>query len=462
MSISDSGIKRAVAYYRHSAKDKQENSVEIQRDHTMKFAITHNIEIIHEEADEGESGITADRPGFERLFKDWVENPDAPAFDYVLVYDVSRWGRFQKDNEAGHYEYICSEKGKRVIYVARGFTREEDQLTSSLITSVERYMAADYSRQLSGKVFHGCVKVSEQGFSAGGQPPFGMSRMLLDTDKNPIRKLKKGEWKSISNERVTFAPAGDETSEAVKDMYSLLVDSWESPQSIADILNKRGITTTQGKEWKSTAVLNILTNEVYTGTRIYNKTWGRLKKKHRRNPRSEWVIQPNAFEGIISPEMFNAAQDRIYWLMPSKWQKGAYAVRRARRGLQDEITTLLTSKGMEIDDADMAIKKLPMAIGARFDVDGVTNWCFTIKGYMKNYDYILGVGVAVDRRDPIDRFFWIPISTFDGTDFVVFSEKDDCYHTSSIPSGEVQKRILSLLPTIQPLSEVTIPTPTAE
>ena len=462
MSISEATNKKAVAYYRHSAKDKQENSVAIQQGHTVAFAKTHNIEIIHEEADEGESGLSADRPGFQRLFDQWITNPLAPAFDFVFVYDVSRWGRFQDQDEAAHYEYTCKQNGKKVVYVSQGFPKEDEQLISTLQTSIGRYMAAEYSRQLSGKVFHGCVKVSEQGFSAGGQPPYGMSRLLLGEDKKPVKKLKRGQWKSISNERVTFAPADDGTAEVVNDMYSMLVEQWESPQSIADNLNERGIPTAQGKKWQSIGVLHILTNEVYTGTRIYNKTWGRLKQKHRANPRSEWVIQPNAFEGIISPEMFNAAQDRLYWLMPSKWQKGAYAVRKARRGLQADITALLTGKGMEVDDADMAVRKLPIAIGARFDVEGVTNWCFTVKGYMKNYDYILGVSVATDRHDPVDRFFWIPISMFDGTDFVVFSEKDDCYHTSSIPSGEVQKRILSLLPEIRPLSDPAVPAPTME
>jgi len=81
---------------------------------------------------------------------------------------------------------------------------------------------------------------------------------------------------------------------------------------------------------------------------------------------------------------------------------------------------------------------------------------------MKNYDYIIGVSVATDRHDPVDRFFWIPISTFDGTDYVVFSEKDDCYHTSSIPSGEVQKRILSLLPDLKLFSDLPIIIPPTE
>ena len=45
--------KKAVAYYRHSAEDKQENSVPLQREQAQAFADKYGVEIIHEEADEG-------------------------------------------------------------------------------------------------------------------------------------------------------------------------------------------------------------------------------------------------------------------------------------------------------------------------------------------------------------------------------------------------------------------------
>lgn len=445
MAISEPSRKKGVAYYRHSAKDKQENSVLIQREHTQKFTNAHQVEIIHEEADDGESGLSADRPGFKRLFKDWIENIDAPSFDYVFVYDVSRWGRFQDSDEAGHFEYICKQNGKKVIYVSQGFPKEEEQLIGALQTSIGRYMAADYSRVLSGKVFHGCVKVSQQGYSAGGLPAYGMSRLLLDVNKKPIRKLGKGEWKSISNERVTFAPTDDQTTEAVKEMFALLVEQWESPQTIAEAMNAKGIFTAQGKQWTSSGVVRILTNEIYIGTRIYNKTWGRLKQKHRRNPRSEWVIQPEAFASVVNTDMFQEAQERLYWLIPNKWRKGIRAVQKAERNLQLEIFTLLVKKGVEVDDADLLLKKLPMALGARFDIDGVTQWCFVVKEYMKNYDYILGVSVSIDSHDPVDRFFWIPISNFATSNFFIFSESDPGCTAFTIPPNEVEEKILSFI-----------------
>jgi DNA invertase Pin-like site-specific DNA recombinase len=212
--------KRAIAYYRHSAEDKQENSVLIQREHTKKFAEQHTIEIIHEESDEGKSGLLASRPGFDKLFNNWILNPNAPEFNYILVYDVSRWGRFQDPDEAAYYEMLGKKRGKTVIYVTRGFPIEEQKLLMSLQTPIERYMAADYSRNLSNKVFHGSVKVSEQGYSAGGSAPYGLTRVLLDENKNQIRNLKTGERKIIANQRVT-SPQPTMSQPTLSERYSL-------------------------------------------------------------------------------------------------------------------------------------------------------------------------------------------------------------------------------------------------
>src|SRR4029077_13562625 len=107
-----------------------------------------------------------------------------------------------------------------------------NKLIRSLQTPIERYMAAEFSRQQSDKVWHGSAKVSEQGFSAGGTAPYGMNRILLDESKKPIGVLKRGEHKVIANQRVTFAPAGDETTETIKRIFSLLVDQWYRPEEI--------------------------------------------------------------------------------------------------------------------------------------------------------------------------------------------------------------------------------------
>ena len=44
-------LARAVAYYRHSAQDRQENSIPIQQDQFRDWANQHEVEIIREFSD---------------------------------------------------------------------------------------------------------------------------------------------------------------------------------------------------------------------------------------------------------------------------------------------------------------------------------------------------------------------------------------------------------------------------
>ena len=85
---------KAVAYYRRSAQDRQENSIPIQREQVQKFAQEHDIEIVKEFADHGKSGLSTEgRAGFNEMLEDYVVG-GAMDFEYVLVLNVSRWGRF--------------------------------------------------------------------------------------------------------------------------------------------------------------------------------------------------------------------------------------------------------------------------------------------------------------------------------------------------------------------------------
>lgn len=437
--------KRAVVYYRHSAEDKQENSVAIQRTHAQKFAEAHDIEIIHEEADEGKSGLSANRPGFDRLFREFILNLDAPAFDYVLVYDVSRWGRFQDQDEAAFWEYRCKLRGKQVVFVSKGFPNEENLLLSHLQISIERYMAAEYSRALGEKVFHGSVEVSKHGFSAGGTAPYGMVRILLDETKKPVQILKHGEQKIISNQRVIFAPVNDKTTDIVKLIFTYFVNKKLSPKKIAESLNSKKVYAPNGGRWSGEKITRILSNETYIGSRIYNKTWHRLKQKQRINPKTEWIVCKNAFEPIVSPILFQKAQERLYWLSSRKWRQGAYAMSNLQRRLRKDLQVFLENK-LHIDEDKLwyVIRYFPMAVAVTFyRNESIQCWCFAVDERMKQYDNILGVAVDIGRPAYHDRFFLIPTQNFGIGNFFVLSETDSRYKEYILEENSFEDRMLA-------------------
>jgi len=136
---------RAVAYYRHSAQDRQENSIAIQQDQVRPWAESNGVEIIHDFMDPGKSGLTAEgRPGFQDMMENWVKQRND--FQYILCLDVSRWGRFQDIDLSAQYSAECRKYGKEVIYTTLGKPREDDPLYPVYV-QFERFRAAQYSRE---------------------------------------------------------------------------------------------------------------------------------------------------------------------------------------------------------------------------------------------------------------------------------------------------------------------------
>ena len=105
---------RAVAYYRHSAQHREENSIPIQQDQVREWAHKNGVEIIHEFADAGKSGLTSEgRPAFTEMMDEWVKTRSD--FNYILCLDVSRWGRFQ---DIDQFSAECKKHNKQVIYTS--------------------------------------------------------------------------------------------------------------------------------------------------------------------------------------------------------------------------------------------------------------------------------------------------------------------------------------------------------
>jgi DNA invertase Pin-like site-specific DNA recombinase len=70
------------------------------------------------------------------------------SFRFILVFDVSRWGRFQDTDDAAHYEYVCKSAGIPIHYCAEQFSNE-GKISDSLLKTLKRFMAGEFSRDLS-------------------------------------------------------------------------------------------------------------------------------------------------------------------------------------------------------------------------------------------------------------------------------------------------------------------------
>jgi len=133
--------------------DRQEYSTDNQRDMLASYAARRGLTIVRTYTDEGRSGVTLDgRDGLKTLIAD-VRSGHAD-FEFILVDDVSRWGRFQDADESAYYEFVCKEAGIQVLYCAEQF-ENDGSLASTILKNIKRAMAGEYSRELSAKTFAG-------------------------------------------------------------------------------------------------------------------------------------------------------------------------------------------------------------------------------------------------------------------------------------------------------------------
>jgi DNA invertase Pin-like site-specific DNA recombinase len=297
---------RAVAYYRHSAQERQENSIPIQREQVREWAKKNGVEIIQEFEDAGKSGLNAEgRPAFNEMMDQWVKQKRD--FQYVLCLDVSRFGRFQDIDLSAQYSAECKRHGKQVVYTTIGKPRENDPLYPVYV-QFERFRAAQYSKELSDKVWRGCMKIAEQGYWAGGAPPYGLQRLLLDESREPLHVLEPGQRKGIQNQRVTLVVGDPAEVAVIQRIFHEFVELRYSEYRIAEGLNSDGVPSPANQRWSAGMVVERLQNEKYAGTMIYNQTSQKLKTPRQTNASEHWVRTPGAFEGIVSYELFARAQ----------------------------------------------------------------------------------------------------------------------------------------------------------
>jgi len=321
------------AQYLRMSTEHQQYSTENQARSIEQYAQSHGFTITQTYCDSAKSGLwLKGRPGLRGLLRDVTEGHT----DYkaILVYDVSRWGRFQDTDEAAHYEFLCKSAGIPVHYCAETFVND-GSLPSSIMKALKRAMAGEYSRELGVKVSAGQTRLAELGFWQGGPPGYGFRRLLVSPEGKPKQLLASGERKSIATDRVILVPGPASEVEQVQDIFRLFTIEKLGLNAIAQNLNRHRIPSPQNRRWTHSVVASILSNPKYVGCNVFNQKTKRLGSREVRRPRAEWIIIPGAFAGIVDPKTFAFAQEIF----------ASQTIRKTDAQLLHELRSLLAVKG---------------------------------------------------------------------------------------------------------------------
>ena len=286
-------------YLRLSKEDEklgESSSITNQRLILLDYIKKNNLEYIDEYIDDGVSGTTFDRVGFNRLLTDIEQKK----INMVITKDTSRLGR--DHIEFGYYvEKFFPENNIRYVAVCDNIDTENNNNDMLLFKSAYNDM---YVKDISNKIRASLNIKKRNGEFVGAYAPYG------------YKKDKYNKHKLVIDTNV---------STIVKEIYNLFLNGY-TLNKIKDTLTKRNIPTpsiykNMNKkinshlfgEWNTKTITDILTNPTYIGnlTQGRNKKINYKSKKRIHVSKENWIIKENSCPQIINKETFNMVQELL-------------------------------------------------------------------------------------------------------------------------------------------------------
>ena len=239
-------LKIGVGYVRCST-EKQDESIDQQKQAVLDWANENAFKIVEWFEDEGKSGTSFDRrPAFMRMARIVETNPN---FNYVLVYDESRWGRAANPRESNYWKIHFERFGVRVI-VINSSSSNQNTISDYVVEVVESAEASEYSKKLSRAVLRGSKANAGQGYSSGGFAPYGFQRVAINKTTGERRLLGSGQKAIYKEEKVSLVLGDPLEVDTVKRIFEMKATG-HGYKKIAERLNDEKTPCPQRGRWRS-------------------------------------------------------------------------------------------------------------------------------------------------------------------------------------------------------------------
>ena len=284
-----------------NGKEDLSNSIQNQKAMLLQYARDHRFPHPTFFIDDGYSGVTYDRPGFQKM----LDEIEAGHVGTVITKDLSRLGR----NSAltGLYiNYTFPQNDVRYIAINDHFDSINPNSTDSDIAGIKNWFNEFFAKDTSRKIRAVQKAKGERGERLTVHVPYG----YMKNPENPK------EWM-----------IDEEAAQVVKKIFTLCMNG-RGPSQIADQLekdkiltptaykNKQGVKTPHTEpenpyRWHESTIVNILERKEYIGATVNFKTYTNSiwDKKQRENPEENRVIFYNTHPAIIEQEVFDKVQE---------------------------------------------------------------------------------------------------------------------------------------------------------
>ena len=293
--------KNLTALYLRLSRDDgtvtDSESIINQKAFLLEYARENSLNVVEIFSDDGYSGLSFDRPDFNRM----INMIEEKKINTVVTKDLSRLGRDYI--EVGKYvdKYFPSHG---VRYIAVNDSIDTDSPSSMNDMTPFRAVFNDmYAKDISKKVRTALTTKKSKGKFIGSQPPYGYK-------KDPSNK----------NHLIIDEEAAVHVRQIYKDFLEgetiLGIAHKLSMNQVPTPSEHKNLTATQKTYkgvWNAVIIRRILTNPTYAGNLTQNmsrKVSYKVDKKVNL-PQSEWITIYNTHEPIISQEDFDAVSKMI-------------------------------------------------------------------------------------------------------------------------------------------------------
>lgn len=131
-----------------------------------------------------------------------------------------------------------------------------------------------------------------------------------------------------------------------------------STDKVANELNRLGMPYLDGRPWYQVGVYRVLTHPKYCGCHVFGRRSQILQGRNLTKPRSTWCMVPDAFEPIVSREMFDAAQRIIHSRMRFKTNEQLLDALRTLSSEKGKLSQTLVRKSKEVPSSQTFWRRL--------------------------------------------------------------------------------------------------------
>ena len=290
-------------YIRLSREDENKidvsESITNQKSLLLQYVKENNLKVYDIYIDDGYSGTTFDRPGFNRLIDD-IENK---LVNMVITKDMSRLGRDYI--KIGYYlEKYFPEHNIRYIAITDNIDTYLDNSNND-IAPFKAIMNDYYAKDISKKIKSSLRAKQKEGKWVGSRCPYGYDKDINNKNHLVINEEQAGIVRYIFdlslNGLTCFKIANKLTLENIKTPAQYYNFNW-----------KNNYNMNMGK-WHPKTIKDILTNRLYTGDLVQNRR-SKVNYKIKKvvyNKECDYIIVPNTHEAIIDKELFDRVQSLI-------------------------------------------------------------------------------------------------------------------------------------------------------